>query len=101
MFLDPMEFLENMLEGHIYYISLDLIILKIPNNSVRVDVRTRPLEVSTYRQLSEKGENSVPELPDLGWDFYIHEEYAFVYVFQGKEDAERDEGIKTEAEEIQ
>ena len=51
MFLDPMEFLENMLEGHIYYISLDLIILKIPNNSVRVDVRTRPLEVSTYRQL--------------------------------------------------
>ena len=68
------------------------------NNSVRVDVKTRPLVVSTYRQLSEKGENSVP---DLGWDFYIHEEYAFVYVFQGKEDAERDEGIKTDAEEIQ
>jgi len=56
MFLDPMEFLENMLEGHIYYISLDLIILKIPNNSVRVDVRTRPLEVSTYRQLSEQNQ---------------------------------------------
>ena len=51
-------------------------------------MKTRPLVVSTYRQLSEKGENSVP---DLGWDFYIHEEYAFVYVFQGKEDAEREQ----------
>ena len=37
MFLDPMEFLENMLEGHIYYISLDLIILKIPTLTIALE----------------------------------------------------------------
>lgn len=70
------------------------VILKIPNNGLRVDVRTRPLRLVHTDSSEWERENSVPELTDLGWEFYIHKEYAFVYVFQGKEDAERDKGIR-------